>query len=274
MARIRSLKPDCFKDEDLSILPYEARLLYMGLWCFADKEGRLEDRPKYLKVEIFPYDNINIEKFLNLLCAPNIQDRPEKVFIRRYSVNDKKYIDIPEFLKHQSPHHTEKESLIPAFNGSLTVIKPLIKGNEQDAHVSVSYPISLPKTKKEEIEKLVFGELDNVKLTQKEFDNLNNKFGKELVEKAIQYFSNYKKDKKYKNTDDNLTIQRWVIEAVKKKENDNGTGKTTFGTNTYRKNYNDRELPADVAAEADRINAEYYLKKAANANSQDGKKAQ
>jgi len=68
------------------VLPYEARLLYQGLWCLADKAGRLEDRPKYLKAEIFPYDNINIEKFLNLLCQPNIPDRPEKVFIRRYTV--------------------------------------------------------------------------------------------------------------------------------------------------------------------------------------------
>jgi hypothetical protein len=140
MARIRALKPDFFKDEDLATLPYEARLLYQGLWCFADKEGRLEDRPKYLKAEIFPYDNINIEKLLNLLCNPNIQDRSKKVFIRRYTVNERKYIDIPEFLKHQSPHHTEKESVFPSFNGELTVIGTLKKNDRRDAHIS--YPIS------------------------------------------------------------------------------------------------------------------------------------
>lgn len=140
MSRIRALKPDFFKDEDLATLPYEARLLYQGLWCFADKEGRLEDRPKYLKAEIFPYDNINIEKLLNLLCNPNIQDRSEKVFIRRYTVNARKYIDIPEFLKHQSPHNTEKESVFPSFNGELTVISTLKKNDRRDAHIS--YPIS------------------------------------------------------------------------------------------------------------------------------------
>jgi len=140
MARIRALKPDFFKDEDLAILPCEARLLYAGLWCFADREGRLEDRPKYLKVEIFPYDNINIEKLLNLLSTPNIPERPEKCFIRRYTVNDRKYIDIPEFLKHQSPHNTEKESALPSFNGSLTVNSPLENNGKRDAHYS--YPIS------------------------------------------------------------------------------------------------------------------------------------
>ena len=52
MARIRSLKPEFFKDEDLALLPFEARILYSGLWCYADREGRLEDRPKYLKADI------------------------------------------------------------------------------------------------------------------------------------------------------------------------------------------------------------------------------
>jgi len=145
MARIRALKPDFFKDEDLATLPFEARLLYQGLWCFADKEGRLEYRPKYIKAEIFPYDNVDIEKLLNLLCQPNIQDRQKKVFIRIYTVDERKYIDIPEFLKHQSPHHTEKESELPCFNGEVTVIEPLRKGNRGDAHISD--PISKSESK-------------------------------------------------------------------------------------------------------------------------------
>ncbi len=219
MARIRSLKPECFKDEDLATLPYEARLLYMGLWCYADREGRLEDRPKYLKIEIFPYDNVNIEKFLNLLANPNIPDRPEKVFIYRYIIDDRKYIYIPEFLKHQSPHNTEKESCLPPFNSEITVKEPLENNGTQDAHISLSDPISKSLSKSKEKEKLILGDLKNVKLTQNELDNLNNKFGKEITEKAIQYLSNYKKDKKYKNSDDNLTIQRWVIDAIIEKQN-------------------------------------------------------
>jgi hypothetical protein len=40
------------------------RILFIGLWCLADKEGRLEDRPKRIKIEIFPYDNYDAEKGL------------------------------------------------------------------------------------------------------------------------------------------------------------------------------------------------------------------
>ena len=134
MARTRSLKPDFFKDEDLATLPFEARLFFEGLWCFADREGRLEDRPKYLKVEIFPYDDVSVEKLLNLLENPQIDDRPNKKFIQRYTAGGKKYIEIIEFLKHQSPHNTEKESDIPLYNESITVNNTLDKVNVQDAH--------------------------------------------------------------------------------------------------------------------------------------------
>lgn len=128
MPRCRGLKPDFFLDEDLAHLPYEGRLLFEGLWCLADREGRLEDRPKYIKAQIFPYDNVNIERLLKMLCEPQIEDRQGKVFIRRYTVDKKQFIDIPEFLKHQTPHHTEKPSQIPHFNGCITVKEPSSNG--------------------------------------------------------------------------------------------------------------------------------------------------
>jgi hypothetical protein len=142
MPRIRGLKPDFFKDEDLATLPFEARLLFAGMWCYADKEGRLEDRPKYLKAEIFPYDKVDVEKLLDLLATPNLPDRKEKVFIRRYTVNGRQYIDIPEFLKHQNPHHTEKDSVLPEYNGSLTVNERLIKSVRGDRCEQYLYTVS------------------------------------------------------------------------------------------------------------------------------------
>lgn len=87
------------------------RLAFVGLWCLADKSGRLEFRPQYFKVEIFPYDaKIDMLGILEHLCSP-------KPFIRIYSVENKKYIEIINFSKHQRPHHTEKDSTFPAYNG-------------------------------------------------------------------------------------------------------------------------------------------------------------
>lgn len=105
--RIRYLKPDFFKDEHIAELPFWIRLLFAGLWNMADKEGRLERRNKRIKVELYPYDNVDIEKGLNEL--------EKKPFIKTYEVNGNKYIQIVNWHKHQKPHHTEKDSEIPPY---------------------------------------------------------------------------------------------------------------------------------------------------------------
>lgn len=111
MARIRYLKPDFFKDEDIGRLPFEVRLFFAGLWGLADKAGRLEDRPLRLKVEIFPYDDVDPEKCLMMLSEPKVGSG--QPFINRYSTDGQRYIEIVNWEKHQKPHHTEKESVIP-----------------------------------------------------------------------------------------------------------------------------------------------------------------
>ena len=39
VARIRTIKPDFFTSEDIVVLTPWARLLYIALWCEADREG-------------------------------------------------------------------------------------------------------------------------------------------------------------------------------------------------------------------------------------------
>lgn len=121
MARTRYIKPDFFKDEDLCCLPLAARVWFQGLWCQADREGRVEYRPKRLKLEIFPYDDVDPVALTEKLANPCLPDRPEKKFIIIYSVNGEQYIQIINFSDHQRPHHTEKPSAIPSFNGYTTV---------------------------------------------------------------------------------------------------------------------------------------------------------
>ncbi len=108
MARARNIKPGFFQNENLVEHPFEVRLLFIGLWTLADKKGRLEDRPKKIKMGVFPADDVNVEKGLALLCADK--------FIDRYEVNGVKYIQITNWEKHQAPHHTEKDSVIPPLN--------------------------------------------------------------------------------------------------------------------------------------------------------------
>lgn len=106
MARARNIKPGFFKNDELVELAFEVRLLFAGLWTIADREGRLEDRPKKIKMEIFPADDINVDRALSHL--------EEKNFIARYTVAGKAYIQIGNWSKHQNPHHKEVDSVIPS----------------------------------------------------------------------------------------------------------------------------------------------------------------
>lgn len=104
--RARNLKPGFFKNEYLAELEPLARILFAGLWCMADREGRLEYRPKRIKAEVLPYDNCNIEKLLRQLH--------DRGFIICYPENPVQYIAILNFKKHQNCHVREAESTIPA----------------------------------------------------------------------------------------------------------------------------------------------------------------
>ena len=101
-----------FKNELLVELPVEARLLFIGLWTLADREGRLENRPKRIKMEIYTADNFNIIELLELLRKSE--------FIHIYG----DYIQIVNFTKHQSPHVKETASTIPAPDKHRTNISP------------------------------------------------------------------------------------------------------------------------------------------------------
>lgn len=106
MARARNLKPSFFTNDKLAEIEPLGRLLFQGLWCIADREGRLEDRPKRIKAELLPYDDCEVGKLLNQLDAHG--------FILRYQTTGQHYIQILAFTKHQSPHFKEGQSTIPA----------------------------------------------------------------------------------------------------------------------------------------------------------------
>lgn len=105
MPRLRTIKPEFFKNDILCSLSPHHRLAFAGLWCWADRAGRLEDRPTRLRVEIFPYEAVDLNAILTDLARAG--------FIRRYEVDGSRYIQIRKFAKHQYPHKTEKSSTIP-----------------------------------------------------------------------------------------------------------------------------------------------------------------
>lgn len=134
MARARNIKPGLFKNELLAERSPAVRLLFVGLWTLADREGRIEDRPKRIKLELFPYDNCDIDEMLSQL--------EQDGFIERYQVASKSVILICNFLKHQTPHGTEKDSELPDKDGSYTIhernANGYVTGNKRKNNVNLT----------------------------------------------------------------------------------------------------------------------------------------
>ena len=94
MARARNIKPGFFDNEILGELPALTRLLFIGLWCLADREGRLQDRPKRIKKELLGYDDVTADDVDTMLQQLN-----DNGFIQRYEIAGEQYIQVTNFLK-------------------------------------------------------------------------------------------------------------------------------------------------------------------------------
>jgi hypothetical protein len=216
MPRIRYLKPDFFTDEDLAELPMEARIFFAGLWCHADRAGRLEDRPKYLKAMIFPYDKVDPEKILDLLERPKKSGRP---FIQRYSNgSDRHYIQIVSWDHHQKPHHTEKDSEIP---DPPEIPPDPLKEIEKGMGMGMGMEKQLnPSTELNNVDLTVkntlknnalkpYGEFKNVFLSPDEMDKLTKNLGPEATSQEIENLSRGIESKGYKYKSHYATILNW-----------------------------------------------------------------
>lgn len=107
--RARNIKPGIFKNEHLAILGSDAFRLFTGLWCMADRQGRLKDEPGKIEAELFPFkfQRIKIEELMEGLCSG------EDPFLIRYEASGQKCLQIKNFLDHQRPHPKEVPSMIP-----------------------------------------------------------------------------------------------------------------------------------------------------------------
>lgn len=99
MPRIRSVKPELWSDEDITDVSRDARLLFIGLWNFADDEGRLYDKPRQIHTNVFPRDN-------DVEVAPLLDELVSVGLVQRWERPDGRIVlIIRNFKVHQKPQH-------------------------------------------------------------------------------------------------------------------------------------------------------------------------
>jgi len=109
MARIRTIKPEFFTSEDIVSLSPMARILYIALWCEADREGRLVWKPLTFKLRYLPADDCDIKALCNEIV--------ERGLVRLYGEG---YAVIPAFGAHQHINPRESASQLPDPCASVT----------------------------------------------------------------------------------------------------------------------------------------------------------
>jgi hypothetical protein len=100
VARTRNLKPSFFSNDLLAECEPMARLLFAGLWTLADREGRMEYRPRRIKGLLFPFENVEVEPLMEQLA--------DRGFVVVYRVECRDFLAIPTFGEHQRCHPDER----------------------------------------------------------------------------------------------------------------------------------------------------------------------
>ena len=120
MPRQRLISPQFFDDTELSECSIQARLLYIGLWCFCEDTAVFEINFKRLKKQIFPYDDGTIESsYKELLDKKKIFEYKEREKTYGFIINFHSYQHIqypsssifplpPEPYKSKIPDHIRR----------------------------------------------------------------------------------------------------------------------------------------------------------------------
>lgn len=133
MARIRTIKPEFWTDEDLSEVSEPACLLALGLLNYADDEGYFNANPKLIKASVFPLREPSVP------ITVQLRELSDCGYISLFSTSDgKNFGVINNFQKHQVINKPKESKikeldLLPYEYGSGTVSIPpgMDQGKEQ-----------------------------------------------------------------------------------------------------------------------------------------------
>ncbi len=106
--RKRDISPAFWRDERIWSLSCDgARLVLIGVWQIADREGRLIDKPFDIAVETHAWDVKPVPDWLNEYVASGL--------LVRYAVGELKVLAVPPetWKRHQRPHPNEAPSKLP-----------------------------------------------------------------------------------------------------------------------------------------------------------------
>lgn len=99
--RIRSIKPEFWRSDDVSALNAEDRLLFIGLWSYVDDNGVGVDKLATVAADLFASDIERDPSETFARVSRGLQNLFEGGLIERYEANGKRFLHITNWEKHQ-----------------------------------------------------------------------------------------------------------------------------------------------------------------------------
>lgn len=118
MARIRSIKPEFPQSETIGKLSREARLLFIQLWTIVDDEGKARASSRVLASVLYPFDDDAKE-----LIEGWLGELERHSCVELYEVENNRYVQITNWLKHQKIDRPSKSRLPDPREGSRVFIE-------------------------------------------------------------------------------------------------------------------------------------------------------
>ena len=111
--RIRTIKPEFWRSEDIAALSIEDRLLFIGLWSYVEDNGVGRDEPQLIQCDLYPLDTFTEA---SLRTHGGLMRLSQQGLITRYEGPDgRKYLQINSWDKHQKINRPSKPRF-PQYN--------------------------------------------------------------------------------------------------------------------------------------------------------------
>ena len=104
--RIRTIKPEFWRSNDIAALSLEDRLLFIGLWSYVDDNGVGRDEPQLIQCDLFPLDSLTE---CSVRVHAGLEQLSQRGLITRYEGPDgRKYLQVNTWAKHQKINRPSK----------------------------------------------------------------------------------------------------------------------------------------------------------------------
>lgn len=131
--RIRSIKPEFWRSDDISNLDIEDRFLFIGLWSYVDDNGVGLDKLASIVADLFADDMMNDPRDTIARVSRGLQHLFEAGLIVRYEVDNTDYLSITNWEKHQRIDRPNKPRFPQHSNDSASIRDTLASVATNDA---------------------------------------------------------------------------------------------------------------------------------------------